>query len=175
MSGQNFDYTDSTGKTKNGFGAQASAGAGDAGKLVSLNSAGNIDATMLPPGVELQTRLILASEDISAQSLVNIYDNAGVANVRNADNGAAGKEAVGFVLSAVVSGNNATVYVGSGLITGLTGLVAGTRYYTGTVGALTTTPPDATNSANAGKFVQFIGYPDSATEFSFEPDAPVYL
>lgn len=175
MSGQNFDYTDSTGKTKNGFGAQSSAGAGDAGKLVALNPSGTIDTTMLPPGVELQTRSILASEDLSASALVNIYNNSGTPNVRNADNGAAGKEAVGFVLAAVTNGNNATVYVGSGLITGLTGLVPGTRYYTGAVGALTTTPPDATNSANAGKFVQFIGYPDSVTEFSFEPDAPVYL
>jgi hypothetical protein len=31
--------------------AQTSAGAGDAGKIVGLNSSGVIDPTMMPPGV----------------------------------------------------------------------------------------------------------------------------
>jgi hypothetical protein len=175
MSGQNVNYTASDGKTKNVFGAQASSGVGDAGKLVSLNSSGVVDTTMMPPGVEIQTRSIVSSENLAASAAVNVYNNSGVPTVRNADNSTAGKEANGFVLTSVTSPAAATVYIGSGLLTGLTGLTIGARYYLGIVGAVTLTPPDATNVGNVGKFVQFIGTADSTTELNFAPANPIYL
>ena len=85
-----------------------SAGAADAGKLVKLDAGGKIDGTMMPAGVGAETRSIQASEALSAGDLVNIHDVSGP-RIRKADATAAGKEAHGFVLSAISSGASGTV------------------------------------------------------------------
>ena len=99
---------------------------------------------------------------------VNVYNNAGVANVRKADATAEGKEANGFVIAAFGSGVNATVFF-EGRITGLSGLTIGTRYYLATTaGTVSSTAP-----STAGNVVQYIGTAMAATELDFEPSEPI--
>lgn len=140
-----------------------SAGAGDSGKLPALDGSGRLDISFMPVGVTAEVTVVPASENLSAGDFVNIWNNAGAANARKADATAVGKEAIGFVLSAVTSGQNATVFH-EGADTSLTGLTAGSRYYLSTTpGAATTTPPDA-----AGNVLQFLGTAVSTTKLVYE-------
>lgn len=146
---------------------QASAGSGSAGAIVALNSAGQIDSTMLGASSGEASVSVLASEAISAGSIVNIYNNAGVATARNADNTTAGKEATGFALAAIASGATGTVTL-QGVVTGLTGLTPGAYEYLGTVGGLTVTPPTTT-----GNITQIVGIALTATSMMFRPEEPI--
>lgn len=141
-----------------------SAGAGDAGKIARLDSNGRWDNSMMPVGIGADTKIVLASEALSAGDFVNIYNNSGTANVRKADATTSGKEATGFVLAAVSNGANATVYF-EGTNNQRTGLTAGRQYLSTTPGAATSTPP-----SSSGNVVQFLGTAISATEISFEPE-----
>jgi hypothetical protein len=149
----------------------SSAGAGDAGSLVKLNDAGKIDVTMLPAGVAPEQRTIVASEALSAGDLVNIWNDGGTPKVRKADATTAGKEAHGFVLGAVSSGASATVWPEEAVLSGLSGLTPGARYF------LSTTAGQATNVAPsaAGNVAQVIGYALSATEIQFRPESAITL
>jgi hypothetical protein len=142
---------------------QTSAGAGDAGKLVGLNSAGLIDATMLAGISGLITITVLASAAIAAGQLVRVYNNAGTANVKPADNTTAGNEANGFAPGAIGSGASGTVQIGEGLITGLTGLTVGPAFL-GASGAVAAAAP-----SSAGNSVQRVGDAISATSLYFQP------
>ncbi|MDR6886152.1 MULTISPECIES: hypothetical protein [Variovorax] len=150
-------------------GKNASAGAGDAGKLVALDAAGRIDSTMMPVGIGADTASILTSEALAAGNLVNVYNNAGTANVRKADATTAGKEAHGFVLAAVGSGVNATVYF-EGTNTSVTGLTPGAQFLHTTAGGATVTAPSASGNA-----VQRVGLATSATSLNFEQGTPIVL
>ena len=149
---------------------QSSAGAGDAGKIIALDAAGRIDNTMMPVGVGPETKTLTASEALSGGNFVNIYDDAGTTKCRKADATAAGKEANGFVLAAVLEGNPATVYT-DGINNQLGALTGGTVYY------LDTTPGgiSATAPSGAGNIVQRMGRALSATELAFEPCIPITL
>lgn len=146
-----------------------SAGAGDAGKIPALDAAGKLANSMMPTGIGADTASVLASENLANGDFVNIYDNAGTANVRKADATTAGKEAHGFVLAAVTSGNNATVYL-EGSNTGVSGVTPGNVFLGTTAGASTSSAPSST-----GNVVQRLGVATSATSISFEPSAPVVL
>lgn len=135
--------------------SQTSAGAGDAGKIVALNSAGLIDTTMLPDSPDTT---ITASETIAAGGLVNIWNSSGV-KVRNADNTSTSKQAHGFCVAGVTSGNPGTIHIGPGINTGVSGLTVGAEYYLDTVGAVTATAP-----TSGGTVVQSVGVAKSATE-----------
>ena len=54
------------------FGVQASAGAGNAGDLVSLDDSGRIDNSMMPVGIGADTSTISASETLAAGDWVNV-------------------------------------------------------------------------------------------------------
>lgn len=141
----------------------ASAGAGDAGKIVALDAGGKIDSTMMPSGVGSDAKSMTASEAISAGDIVNVHDSSG-AKVRKADATTSAKSAVGFAPSAIANGASGTINF-EGTITGLSGLTIGATYYLATTaGTITATPP--TGSGNA---VQKVGVAISATELSFEP------
>lgn len=145
------------------FGIQTSAGAGDAGKIPALNSAGQIDITMMPTGVGETSVSAIASENLSAGDLVNLWNNAGTINVRKADATTNGKRAHGFVESAVTSAATATVFI-SGVINSLSSLTVGSDYYLSTTpGTTTTTPPSA-----SGNLVQRVGEAQSATALVFQ-------
>lgn len=149
--------------------SQTSAGAGDAGKVVALNGAGQVDQTMMPTGIGPDTAVVVASEALAAGAFVNVWNNTGVANARNANATTSGKEAHGFVLSSVSNGGNATVYF-NGPNTGVTGLTAGVQFLSITAGVCTSTAPSA-----AGNVVQRIGFATSATSMNFTTGAPIVL
>ena len=151
------------------FGVQTSAGAANSGDLVSLDDTGRIDNSMMPVGIGADTATITASEALAAGNWVNVWNDAGVAKVRRADATTAGKEAHGFVLSAVASGNPATVYF-EGTNTQVTGQTPGPVYLQTTAGAGGATIPSA-----SGNVVQQIGVAVSATAVNFERGAPVTL
>ena len=150
------------------FGVQTSAGAGNAGDLVSLDDSGRIDNSMMPVGIGADTKSIAASEALAAGDWVNVWNSTG-AKVRKADATTAGKEAHGFVLSAVTSGNPATVYF-EGTNTQVTGQTPGPVYLQTTAGAGGATIPSA-----SGNVVQHIGVAVSTTAVNFERGVPVTL
>lgn len=141
-----------------------------ASKLVKLDGSGKLDITVMPTGIGADTASILASEALAAGDLVNIYNNAGTANIRKADASASGKEAHGFVLSAVSSGANGTVYF-EGTNTQVTGLTPGVQFLSAsTPGKSTTTAP-----SSSGNVVQIVGIATSATALNFQMELPIVL
>lgn len=123
-------------------------GAAAVNAIVATNASGVIDASFLPAGIGLDIVVVPASENLAAGAQVNLYASSGTGNptnARNADSATAGagKRADGFVLAAVTSGNNASVYR-SGMNTALTGLTPGTPYWMGASGVATSTiPPES--------------------------------
>ena len=150
------------------LGVQTSAGAGNAGDIVALDDTGRIDNSMMPVGIGADTAAITASETLAAGNWVNVWNDSG-AKVRKADATTAGKEAHGFVLAAVTSGNPATVYF-EGTNTQVTGQTPGPVYLQTTAGTGGATIPSA-----SGNVVQQIGVAVSATAVNFERSAPVTL
>lgn len=148
-----------------------SAGAGDAGKIPQLDAAGRLDSSMMPVGLGADTSTIQASENLAAGDIVNVWNDGGTPKVRKADATAEGKEVVGFVLAGVTSGQNATVYH-EGRITGLSGLVPGTRYYVAKVAGQVTAD---VSTYTTGNVVQFVGVALSATELTFEYGEPITI
>lgn len=139
-----------------------SAGAADAGKVIALNASGDLDASMLPPGIGADTATIAASENLAAGDFVNVYNSSG-AKCRKADASTAGKHAHGFVLAVVTSGNNATVYF-EGTNNQVSGATPGDIYLSASVaGGFTSTPPSST-----GNVVQRLGVAVTATEINVE-------
>lgn len=145
-----------------------SAGAGDAGKTVILDSTGRIDDSMMPVGIGADTAIIEASEALAAGDFVNVWNDSG-AKVRKADATTAGKEAHGFVLAAVSSAANATVYF-EGTNTQVTGMTPGNVFLATTAGVATSTAPSA-----SGNVVQRLGFAVSATAINFEAQQPIVL
>lgn len=152
-------------------GTIVSTGAADDGALVALNAAGKLDPSVMPDGIGANTVPAIATEALSANDLVNVYDNAGVASVRKADATVEGKECNGFVKAAYANAAPVTVYGSGSVMSGLAGLTTGARQYMSVVaGARTAVPPSA-----AGNVVQKIGEAMSATSIAFEPEEPVTL
>ena len=151
-------------------GLVTSAGAGDAGKIPALDATGKLDNSLMPVGIGADSKILVASENLAAGDLVNVWNDSGTAKARKADATVAGKEANGFVLAAVTLGQNATVYF-DGTDTQLSGLTPGAVYYLATTaGGVTTTPP-----SGSGNVVQRVGRALSATELTFEPGEPITL
>ena len=149
-------------------GVQASAGAGNAGDRVSLDDSGRIDNSMIPVGIGADTSTISASETLAAGDWVNVWNNSG-AKVRKADATTAGKEAHGFVLAAVTSGNPATVYF-EGTNTQVTGQTPGNAFLSTTAGRSAASAP-----TGSGNVVQCIGFATSPTTINFQAQLPIVL
>jgi hypothetical protein len=147
---------------------QSSAGAGDAGKIPALDAAGRLDNSMMPSGIGADTASVTSSENLAAGDLVNIWNSTG-AKVRKADATTAGKEAHGFVLSAVTSPAAATVYF-EGSNTGVTGLTPGPQFLSTTAGVATATAP-----SGAGNVVQRVGFATAAAALNFQAGIPIVL
>lgn len=145
-----------------------SAGAGDSGKLPALGATGKLDTSFMPTGIAADTAVVAASEALAAGDLVNIYDATG-AKCRKADASTAGKEAHGFVLAAVESAANATVYF-EGTNDQVTGLTAGRQFLSTTPGACTATAP-----SGSAQVVQRVGFATSATSMNFQSQTPLVL
>lgn len=145
-----------------------SAGAGDATKLAQLDAAGRFDTSVMPVGIGADTNSITTSEALAAGDFVNIWNSTG-AKARKADASTAGKEAHGFVLAAVSSGQPATVY-SEGTNTQVTGMTAGVVYLSTTPGQATATPP-----SGSGQIVQRLGVAVSTTAVNFQQHQPITL
>lgn len=153
------------------FGIQTSSGAGDGGKIPALDDTGRFDISMMPIGVTAEVKTCLASENLAAGDLVNLWLTGGVLKARKADATTAGKEPDGFTLAAITSGNTATIYGPSNLNTSVSGLTIGTRYYLDTTaGGVTATAPSA-----SGNIVILVGWATAATELMFAPGDPITL
>lgn len=139
-------------------------GVGNANKVPALNAAGEFDVTMIP-GVNVTT--FIAAGAISAGDLVNIFNNAGVANVRKADNtgATASKRAHGFAPAAIADLATGTVTFDGSLDIAVAGLTPGDEYYLGTAGGLI----DAATAAalTGGPAIQSVGVAKSATILAF--------
>lgn len=147
-----------------------SAGAGDAGKIPALDAGGRLDNSLMPAGIGADTKQLPASENLAAGDFVNIWNDTGTVKVRKAD-ASTNKPADGFVLSAVTSGNNATVYF-EATNNQLSSLTGGSVYFLSgsSPGGSTATPP-----STSGYIVQKVGKSVSATEINFEPTNPITL
>ncbi len=153
---------------KRGTTVQTSAGAGDADKIPSLNSNGQLDPSMIP---NLGILSLPANEALAAGSYVNIFDSGGgVAEVRLADN-SNGREAFGYVTAAVAAAATATVYTDD-MNDGLTGLTPGLAYFLGTAGGVV---PEASRPTAVGTLDQFLGYAVAADTIETEINDPVEL
>lgn len=141
-----------------------------ANKIVKLDGTGKLDSTVLPTGIGADTQLVLASENLAAGDLVNIYNDAGTAKCRKADASTTGKEAHGFVLAAVSSAANATIYF-EGTNTQMTGLTPGVQFLSPTTAGRTT----STAPSTAGQVAQVVGFATSATAMNFQSRAPIVL
>jgi len=123
-----------------------------ANAIVGTDSSGRIDISMMPVGVAAETIVCVSSENLAAGAFVNLFLNGGVITARNADMTTNAKPAHGFVLNAVTSPANATVYQLGQVNTAVTGLTIGSNYFLSTVGTLQTAVPNTT-----GNIVQQIG------------------
>lgn len=149
----------------------AAATTAAADSIVATDSTGKLDISLMPVGVGAEVFIGPTSENIAAGALVNIYSNAGVTTVRNADATTNGKPADGFVLASTTSPANATVYFESNTNTQVTGLTPGVDYWLATTpGAITTTPPSAAGNNN-----QYVGKALSATALAFSKGEPVEM
>ena len=146
-----------------------SAGAGDAGKVVQLDGSGRLDNSVMPVGIGADTKVMIASEALAAGDFINVWSDASAFKVRKADATTGGKRAHGFVLSAVASGANATVYF-EGENTAVTGMTPGDVFLGTTAGRAQATAP-----TGSGQAVQRIGVATSATSVNFEPSQPIVL
>ncbi len=168
MAGDKFLYNNA-GTTTEKAAVQTSAGAGDAGKILALDSTGRIDATMMPVGTDIDVVTITASEALAAGDLVNVWNSSG-AKVRKADASVAGKEAHGFVLSAVLSSGAALVYF-EGSNTQVSGLTPGPQFLSASTPGLAT----ATAPSGSGNIVQRVGVATGATNLNTEFGQPIVL
>ena len=164
-------YDPSTGlPTQEAFMA-SSAGAGDAGKGVCLDTAGKIAENMMPAGVSADTKVMKAgTAGVTANDVVYAHLVTAVLTADKADATDSTKRAQGYVKDTVNPGDDVTVYF-DGTLPG-TGLTPGARYYaTLTPGTISASPPTA-----AGNMVQCVGEAKSATELKFDPDrSPIIL
>jgi len=162
------------GKNKQVEAKVGSAGASDAGKIGAYDSSGRWPMSTMPLGVGVNTQVAPASEALSAGNFVNIWSDAGVAKVRLADN-SNGRSADGYVIEAVASAADATVYPLDGTNPELIGLTPGAEYWLGTAGGVTGTPLDETDAGNVNKISQYLGKAKSATELVTCDDGYVIL
>lgn len=139
-------------------------------KTVKTDASGRLDPTVMPVGIGADTAVIVASEALAAGDLVNIWNSAGEAKARKADGSVAGKAAHGFVLAAVSSGAEATVYF-EGTNTQCSGLTPGDQFLSA---AAAGTPTSAAPTA-AGSVVQRVGFAISATALNFDAGTPIVL
>jgi hypothetical protein len=100
-----------------------------AGKVLLLDGSGRVSQAVMPVGIGQDAGSIQASENLAAGDPVNVHSVGGAARVRKAD-ASSGKEAHGFVLVSVTSGQTATVLF-EGTNTAATGLTPGARVYLG--------------------------------------------
>ena len=145
-----------------------STGATNANQIIMTESDGKLHTSLLPDGIGADTKVVVASEALTAGDFVNLWNDSGTIKARKADASQGfTKFADGYVKANVASAANATVYF-DGTNT-LTGLTVGSKYYlSATAGTVTTTIPTTT-----GHIYQYLGKAISTTELSVEIQEPI--
>lgn len=140
----------------------STAGVADAGKILETDANGLIDPSFFPPGIADNVFTAIAGEALTAGDFVYV-DAAG--EVFKADNGSITTEAIGFVTAGFGLGATATVFT-SGINDQVT-TTAGTRYFLGSAGAATATPP----AFSVGDICQNLGVAreDNTIVFEYNP------
>lgn len=162
-------------KAQNGYPTEQAAtvvstGTANGGDIAALDDTGRLDASVMPVGIAADVATLPATEALAVGDFVNIYSATGTASVRKADASNAGKEAHGYVLAAVTSGANATIYF-DGRNTAVTGMTPGVAFLSATnPGKATATCP-----TGSGQLQQRIGVAVAATEINFEAVTPIVL
>lgn len=129
-----------------------STGAAQANQIIQTDASGLIDQSFLPTGIGDDTTTKPAGEDLAAGDFVALVGGEFVKADRTN-----GREAVGFVLDAFLTGTPATVFH-EGNNTALSGLTPDARYYLDSVGQVTDVPATAD-----GEIHQFLGKACDAT------------
>lgn len=146
-----------------------STGVSDAFKILSTNSAGKLDESVLPEGVGADTLVLPSSENFAAGDYVSPFDDGGTMKFRLADKSTESKIARYRVQEAVTAPANATGYKG-GTNAHLTGLEEGTEYVLGSAGAIIRRADFPADPAS-GTVVQYIGTAVSETELAEDLEA----
>lgn len=160
----------------------SSAGAGDEGKILLLDSSGTFDGSGLPDG--LAKYVARANHTgVQASSTINdtgtagetlaagdwVYEDSADGKLNKATQDVSSDSESWNVIGVIVTGGAADAAVTYQPLVGMyttTGLTAGSTYYLGTGGALTTTSP-AMNSATIVPVI--VGVARSTTELIFKP------
>ena len=150
-------------------GVQVSLGSASAGQAAVLNSAGVLDTSLYGPGVGQTTAVLLTSELINAGAFVNIWNNAGVANVRNASAASISTKAVGYVLQSYAFSVNATVYF-TGINSSVSNATPGNVWLGTTLGSISSTVP-----SGAGVLSQPLGIATSSTNVLVNISDPIIM
>lgn len=152
--------------------AATTGGAPDANKIPQLDANGKFTAAMMPSGIGADSQVFQASENLSAGDLVNIWSSTGAFRVRRADaSGGTAKKAMGYVLAAVTSGQNATVFFEGTNDQIATVLTPGDCYLSAAQpGQVTQTAP-----TTATHIVQRVGFASTSTALNFEASDPITL
>lgn len=116
--------------------------------------------------------IVLTNGDTGAHALGDIVYISAANTGKKAKADAAGtKEAIAFAMGAITNGTTGS-YQTDGVISGLTGLSAGSVYYLSatTAGAMTNVAP-----TTAGQYVVRVGRAVSTTELEIEIERPILL
>ena len=89
-------------------GVVVSAGSANDGDIPALDAGGKLDISVMPAGIGADTSVVPSSENLAAGDLVSLWNDSGTIKARKADATTSGKQADGFVLTAVTSPANAT-------------------------------------------------------------------
>src|SRR5574344_614230 len=173
MANQKFITVKVTGEKVLKSGTSVSTGV-EAGNIVCLNNDSKLDETLFPDSIGIEAHSYVCTEIIAPNSFVNIYNNAGTTNVRNAIANSVGYEANGYSIEGSASGALCKVFC-EGVVP-YVGAVVGSAYFLSdtVAGQATTTPPSLSTSGN---FIQVLGTCIDAGKIRFEQgaDSIVYI
>lgn len=145
-------------------------GSSDSGKIISTNSDGVLDSSMLPKGIGLDVYSAITSVTLTPYQMVTIYNNAGVSTVKLAQANAVGTEAIGYVKDTYAIGDTALVYIEGEFDT--SGATVNTDYFLSdtVAGEITSTAPSSSST-----FIQRIGRCYDIGKVRFEQDDVIYI
>jgi len=140
--------------------------------LIKTDANGKIAESFMPAGIGSEIKNMPATETMSAPVIVNVFYDVDVVKARKADASMGGKQAVGYVITAVSSAGDTAEVRFDGIISGFSELTPGATYFLSedTAGQITDTPPSTT-----GSYIQRIGVALSANQLLFEPKSPIKL
>lgn len=134
-----------------------------ANAIVGLDATGKINANMMPNGVGVEAKSVVASGNIAQWDIVNVFLDVATLKARKADPGTNKYHACAYAPAAILDTETGNVYT-SGWVTGT--FVPGTIYYLDDdpIGTVSATAPSV-----AGGIVQQVGVGVSETELEFRP------